>query len=67
MNHKGTYSRKPEIPSEHPAMVILEIESLYTVVPISSIGGYASQPCGTCSPTPIMLMKIVIQQQKHEK
>ena len=48
-------------------MVTLEHDHLYTLVPSSGIGSYASQPRETYRLTPTMLMEIMIQPQKHTK
>ena len=41
------------------------IDRLYTPVPSSSEGSYASQPCGTHRSIPTMLMEIKIQPKTH--
>ena len=67
INHKATYSEIPKIPSEHLAIVTLEHGRLYTSVPSSGIGRYASQPRETSRLTTTMLMEIMIQPQTHAK
>ena len=53
--------------SEHLAMVALEHDHLYTLVPNSGIGSYISQPCETRRLTPALLMEIMIQPQTLTK
>ena len=48
-------------------MVTLKHERLYTLVPSSGIGSYASQSSETHKITPIVLMEIMIQPQSNTK
>ena len=48
-------------------MVTKELDHLYTSVPSSGIGSYASKPCETHRLIPTILIEIMIQPQTHAK
>lgn len=57
-----TYFGRYGEPSKYPALELNKDKGQpCTSVPNSGKGSYAYQPFGTCIPTPIVLMEIMIQ------